>query len=177
MIAHPSPSVLLTSANAVLSVFWSLLAFVPLGVFCYVYMPHGLLYGFGFASLLIFIVPARVLAALQLSSRPRVFRRLGVHLVNRVAQDGSSIRRMAHGGQTRPLLWRNARARKALLSTSYFRERFHWSLLLFFLLSSVYAGIRRQAGWALLLTILNILYNLYPIWMQQYIRVRIGHWK
>jgi uncharacterized membrane protein YhaH (DUF805 family) len=31
------------------------------------------------------------------------------------------------------------------------------------------AEARGYPGWALLITIINVVYNLYPIWLQQYI--------
>jgi hypothetical protein len=38
---------------------------------------------------------------------------------------------------------------------------------------SGYAIGQREVGWAVVLILLNIGYNLYPIWLQQYLRVRL----
>ena len=47
-------------------------------------------------------------------------------------------------------------------------------MLVFFLLTTGYALARGHVGWAGLLTLLNVGYNLYPIWLQQYLRIRLG---
>ena len=45
-------------------------------------------------------------------------------------------------------------------------------LVLFGLLSG-YAVAHAHLGWAALLLLLNVGYNPYPIWLQQYLRVRL----
>jgi hypothetical protein len=60
----------------------------------------------------------------------------------------------------------------SLLRTTYHMERFHVVLLVFFGLTSLYAAAHGQVGWGVLLTLINVGYNLYPIWLQQYLRVR-----
>ena len=46
-------------------------------------------------------------------------------------------------------------------------------LFSFFSLVFIYALIKDYIGWALLLLLTNILYNVYPCLLQQYIRVRL----
>ena len=50
-------------------------------------------------------------------------------------------------------------------------------MLLFFLLASLYGITHGQPGWSLLITIINVVFNLYPIWLQQYIRVRLNRFR
>ena len=65
----------------------------------------------------------------------------------------------------------------SLMQRTYIQERFHWAVLLFFLLASLYGIAYGQLGWALLITVINVAFNLYPIWLQQYIRVRLNRFR
>jgi len=65
----------------------------------------------------------------------------------------------------------------SLMQSTYIQERFHWTVLLFFLLASLYGITHGQLRWALLITIINVVFNLYPIWLQQYIRVRLNRFR
>jgi hypothetical protein len=159
--------------DATANVLWSALAFVPV-IFCYRFMARAWLWAFVAASLIGFVMPASMLKRLQLSSTAKAYRRLGVHWANYFVQHGVLINRLLR--QSHPEYQRvNSRASLASLRQStYMQERFHWTVLLFFLQSSLYAIARGCPGWALLITGLNLVYNLYPIWLQQYIRVRLN---
>lgn len=161
--------------NAVPSVLWSVLALGPLALCCYRYVGPLWLYSFGAASLLAYAWPAAWLRRLQLSSRVAVYRQLGVPALNRFTQQGALVSTLLRRRypQYRVLAGRAGVAR--LLRTTYSQERFHWAGLLFFGLVSGYAGATGHLGWALGLALLNVGYNLYPIWLQQYLRLRLGH--
>lgn len=171
--AGPSPAVL-ARYNAVPTTVWSVLSLGPLSVFCYQHVARPWLYGFVAVSLLAWAMPARWLRRLQLSAGPALYRRLGVPVANRFTQHGAIVNKLLRRRypQYRHLPIRAEMAR--LVRTTYQQERFHWGMLLFFLLVAVYAAGHGQPGWAGLLTLLNIVYNLYPVWLQQYLRVRLG---
>lgn len=171
---NPAPSAaLLAFCNAVPNVFWSVAGFLPISIFCYQYVARPWLYGLLAASLLVYAVPVAWFRYWQLSSGPARYRRLGVPLVNELTQHGGLVngwlrRRYPH--------YRHVRGRaslRALVSTSYQQERFHLALLLFFGFISLYAAAWGYADWALLILATNVGYNLYPIWLQQYLRVRL----
>jgi hypothetical protein len=56
---------------------------------------------------------------------------------------------------------------------TYFFEKFHFSLFLFFTMITIYAGAQGHYYWVLILTISNLLYNIYPNLLQQYIRIKL----
>jgi Glycosyl-4,4'-diaponeurosporenoate acyltransferase len=172
-VGLPSPF-LLACCNAAPNVFWSTLAFVPLSIFCYQLMERFWLYAFGLLSLSAYIVPTSWFRHLELSSKPTVYRRLGVAWVNRFVQDGTLI----NGWLRRKYpQYRRIRSRTFAIHmarTSHYQERFHWAMFLFFLLCSLFAGVHKHMGWALILILTNVIYNLYPIWLQQYIRIRLS---
>jgi hypothetical protein len=171
----PQPSAAVVACyNAVPSVLWSVLAFGPLVVCCYRYVERPWLWGFVAVSLSAYAWPAAWLRRLQLATSVQVYRRLGVPGIGHFTQQGTLVNRLLRRRYPgyRTLVGRRAVAR--LLSTTYQQERFHWAGLVFFLLVSLYVGAAGQLGWALSLTLLNVGYNLYPIWLQQYLRVRLG---
>ena len=55
-----SPRVLSSLYNAAPNVFWSLLAFAPVSIFCYRFMERAWLSAFVVASLIVFMVPEMV---------------------------------------------------------------------------------------------------------------------
>lgn len=171
---HLSPRVLSSLYNAATNVLWSLLAFAPVSIFCYRFMESAWLWAFVVASVMALMVPVSMLRHLELSSTVTTYRKLGVHWVNHFVQHGTLINRLL---KRRYPEYRPKRSRTwtvDLVQSTYVQERFHWAALLFFLLISMYGIAHGFPGWALLITILNVVYNLYPIWLQQYIRVRLN---
>lgn len=170
----PSPSVV-ACYNAVPNVLWSALSLTPLGLFCYQYVAWPWLCGFGALSLLAYAWPTAWLRHLQLGATLAVYRKLRVPALNYLTQHGTLVNRLLrhrypqHQHQT-------PRANLAkLVRTTYQMERFHWVMLIYFLLATGYAVALKHLGWAGLLTLLNVGYNLYPIWLQQYLRIRLHH--
>jgi hypothetical protein len=160
--------------NAVPSVVWSVLAFGPVVLYCYRYVAPAGLWAFVGVSLLAYAWPGAWLRRLQLSRHAAVYRQLRVPLVGRFAQGGALVNGLLRRRYPayRALPGRQGVAR--LLRTTYQQERFHWAGLLFFTSLGLHAGWAGQWRWAAGLTLANIGYNLYPIWLQQYLRVRVG---
>lgn len=171
--AAPSAG-LLAFYNAVPSVVWSVLALGPLTVFCYQHMARPWLVGLVGLSLLAYAVPRAWFRYWQLSGAPVVYRRLGVSVVNGLAQDGALVNAVVRRRYPHYRRVHSRRSVVALVANSYHMERFHVAALLFFGFASGYAAVQSQWGWAAALTLLNIGYNLYPIWLQQYLRLRLA---
>ncbi|MBJ6107899.1 hypothetical protein JAO73_02670 [Hymenobacter sp. BT523] len=73
--------------------------------------------------------------------------------------------------------YRHVRSRAglaALVRGAYHQERLHLVLLLFYGFASGYAAVQGQAGWCGLFIFTNVGYNLYPMWLQQYLRLRVA---
>ncbi|RSK42632.1 glycosyl-4,4'-diaponeurosporenoate acyltransferase CrtO family protein [Hymenobacter perfusus] len=161
--------------NAVPSVLWSGLALGPLAVFCYLHMARPWLWGLLALSLLAYAVPRAWFRRWQLSRKPATYRHLGVPLINRVTQHGSLVNGLVRRHYPNYRHVRSGRrAVAALIGHSYHMEQFHVAALLFFLFAGGYAAAQGRWGWAALLTLLNVGYNLYPIWLQQYLRLRLN---
>lgn len=170
--AAPSRA-LVALANAIPNVFWSVLGIAPLGFFCYHYMARPWLYSLLLGHLLVYGLPTAWFSHWQLSRTPARYRQLGVPAVGRFTQHGEFVNRFIRRRYPR---YRRVRAHAvaAAVRASYQLERFHLGLFGFFLASSCYALWQGQWGWALLITVTNVGYNVYPMWLQQYIRVRLA---
>lgn len=171
--ALPSPA-LLAFTNAIPSAFWSVVHWVPLSLFCYRHVARPWLVGLVGVSLLAYALPKAWFRYWQLSSRPAAYQRAGVPLAGQLTQHGSVVNGLIRRHYPQ---YRRARSRRpvaGLLGNTYHMERFHVAALVFFLLSSLAALLQGRWGWALSLAALNISYNLYPIWLQQYLRLRLA---
>jgi hypothetical protein len=56
-------------------------------------------------------------------------------------------------------------------------EKFHFMMFLFFMFATVYAAIKHYWWWVLIIFITNVIYNVYPNFLQQYLRVRLIGYK
>ena len=172
---RPGPSAATVAFyNAVPNVLWSVLAFGPLVVCCYRYVERPWLWGFVAVSLSAYAWPTTWLRRLQVATSAAAYRRLGVPVVGRFAQQGALVNGLLRRRYPHYRVLAGPRDIRKLLSSTYQQERFHWAGLVGFLLVSLYAGAKGQWGWALGLSVANVGYNLYPIWLQQYLRVRLG---
>lgn len=167
-LAHTSRQRLL---NALPNVIWTALCVGPLYLFCARHVPGRDCTYMGGAASLPLVMPKALLRQLQLSRKLRVYRGLRVHWLILFTQDSGWMRRLA--GDPPPPLAREHAGVKRLVADTWMRERFHLALLLFFLLCAATALLQRRFGWAALLMLLNIVYNLYPVWLQQFLRMRI----
>jgi hypothetical protein len=163
-----------TYRNALLNLFWSLLGFAPVFVFCYQFVTKPWIYGFAAASFSVYAIPGRTLSCLQLSSRTRPYRSLRVHWLVRITQGRGTLTPSDH--YPVQAAWFHDRvALEKIVRVTIARERFHLAVFIFFLLATGYAALDRRLGWSLLLCLSNLIYNIYPIWLQQYVRLRVGH--
>jgi hypothetical protein len=160
--------------NMIPNLAWTILFMGPVVAFCYS-LPDIRI---SLITLGVCLVPAffpnSFFDAVQLSRRPAFYERLGVRFINQFAQHGLWINRYLRKKYPE---WKGvAPTRSAMIKRyreTYFYERFHFALFLFYTVMTVYALIYGQWSWALILTISNLLYNIYPNLLQQYIRAKM----
>ncbi|WCT11931.1 hypothetical protein [Mucilaginibacter jinjuensis] len=165
---------LLAVYNMALNVIWSALAFVPVFCFCYTLLAGNLLYTFMLIGIVPIFLPNAFFNKIQLGSTPVIYKKLGVISVNKLAQNGGFVNKLIRRKypQYKAVLYQRSSINK-LLAQTYINEKFHYSMLVFFALLMVYALIKAYRGWAAALFIINIAYNVYPILLQQYIRLKL----
>jgi hypothetical protein len=111
--------------------------------------------------------------------RPRAFERgpfypaLGLRLFRFIATDGdwvlSRLRRRDPGYR----VVRDRASRAEHVAGSITNERWHAALLLFGLVSQTFALASGAYGWGILMTVLNVAFNLVPVLHQRYKRARL----
>lgn len=144
--------------NQTLNIGWTILGFLPL---YYFWSLHGIgwpFYALLLISLTAFIFPEKLFSKLKISKDIRVYRRLGVKFIRRFAQDGD---------------FQPNKGIRGYLNKIRMFERYHFCCLIFFQASSVYACYFEEYLLAFLIFFCNILYNVFPILLQQYNRMRI----
>jgi hypothetical protein len=161
--------------NLLVNLFWSLLCFMPVCVFCYQWLPSKLLV----LSLILSFIPAflsrQTMAKLQISKTAAIYKKLGISLIQQISQNGVLVKllvRRKYPNYT--VVRREKRAIESLLNQTYINEKFHLVGLVFFSLLTGFALLKGLGWWALFFTGANLFYNIYPILLQQYIRVKLA---
>lgn len=161
--------------NMVPNVLWSVVGLVPVSVFCYTRLPTNLLFLFLGSSLLSLFLSPAAMGRLQIARTPATYKQLGVAVVQRLSQNGAIINRLIRKRHPAYQALRpDQRSIRGLLNQTYAFEKFHLMLFVFFTLAAVYALWKGLSGWAVVLSLTNLLYNVYPILLQQYIRVKLA---
>ena len=161
--------------NMIANLFWSALNLVPVSVFCYRYINLKLLFTFLIISLLSMLLPKSFFDSIQLGKTTSVYKKIGIGFVNQFAQNGELINKLIRKKYPRyKVVSENKRSVNKLLQQTYMFEKFHFILFSFFAFIIVYALIKRYWWWASIVFVNNLIYNIYPNFLQQYIRVRLA---
>jgi hypothetical protein len=156
--------------NAAINLLWTGLLLTPVYFYCARYVTLKWLLVFGLASVSPLCVSRAILQRFQLSPEVNGYRRLGVPLLVKLTQDAPWLGRLGAQGR-RVSLDRKVIAR--VIRETWMRERFHFGMLVFTGCCSGLAFWQMELRWCVTLIIVNTFYNLYPIWLQQYLRLRL----
>ncbi|GAA4429978.1 hypothetical protein GCM10023188_16060 [Pontibacter saemangeumensis] len=160
--------------NAIPNLLWSVLAFVPIYIFCYTLLDRKLLYAFLAFSIFTLFLPKAFFRHIQLGKTVAIYKQAGVPFISRFTQNGQIINRLLRKQYPRHRVVSGSRLSvNRRVQQTYAYEKFHFMLFSFFSLVFIYALIKDYIGWALLLLLTNMIYNVYPCLLQQYIRVRL----
>lgn len=159
--------------NAIPNFFWSVLHLSPVTVFCFTEMSPAWVYISLGASILPGLAPNSFFDRIQLGRSACIYKKIGIAVIRKYSQDGDLINRRIQRRFPGYKVIEKEGALKKYIQRTYIFERFHFILLLFFLFTAVYAAAQGRGWWALLICFSNLLYNLYPMWLQQYNRLRL----
>ena len=164
--------------NMIPNVVWSVLNLVPISIYCYNKVDHRSLYIFMILSVIPAIFPNSFYDRIQVGRTTRIYKRLGVGFVNKLAQNGTIINRLIKKKFPgyKMILYERSSIHK-LLQQTYLFEKFHFIMFLFFILVTFYAFLKGHFLWAIVISITNVLYNIYPNFLQQYIRLKLRLYK
>lgn len=156
--------------NQIINFTWSILCIGPVFWFWFQVGVNNLyFYVFIGISFVIGLLPQRVIDSFQFSTKTNFYKRLGVRFIKKFVQNGDLV---ASLNQNKPL-YKTENQYRNHLKTVVMYERYHIIGLIFFTLTIIYAFIIGQTTLSITILISNILYNLCPILLQQYNKLRI----
>ena len=159
--------------NQLLNFFWTLLCFLPLLWYWSVEGPDNWFYGSIIISLACSFLPGTVYQLLQFSNSPKTYEKYGVKIIRRFVQHGDLINRSFRRISAGYKVIKDIRQLKRYLNSIAMYERFHFMCFLFFLFTAFHSLFEHRLLFTLLITIGNFIYNICPIFLQQYNRLRI----
>jgi hypothetical protein len=160
--------------NMIPNLLWTALFLIPITIFCYTFIPPKTTYILVGLGLIPIFFPNSFFDRIQLSKNSHFYRKIGVKYLNTFAQSGNLINEFLKKRYPNfKVVSKTKSSIKRLYYQTYFFEKFHFSLFLFFTIVTIYAGIQDHFYWVLIFTISNLLYNIYPNLLQQYVRVKL----
>jgi len=155
--------------NSLINIFWTIIGFLPVVYFWYTqWNTVALITGLGI-SLLPAVLPIRFF---QMGLSRRNLEKMGIHLVGYMVQDGKFINKL---GRKKGLNNKFVHLTKmeSFNHRSVMYERYHLCCFFFFLISLFLALFAQRFMLSAFLLLANILYNLLPVLLQQYYRLRV----
>jgi len=160
--------------NMIPNLVWTALFLVPIARFCYTHMTPLITCILLGLSLLPIFLPNSFFDSIQLSRSSHFYKKMGVKYINIFAQNGSLVNKFLKRKYPNfKIVFKTKTSASKQYHQTYFFEKFHFSLFLFFTIVTIYAGVQGHFYWAFTLAISNLLYNIYPNLLQQYIRVKL----
>lgn len=165
---------LLNWYNMIPNVAWSVLNLVPISIYCYNKVDQKSLYISIAVSVIPGFFPNSFYNRIQLGRTTRIYKQLGVGIVNKLAQNGAIINHLLRKKfPGYKMIDRQRSSIDKLLQQTYMFEKFHFIMFVFFILITVHALAKDHFWWAIIISVTNVLYNIYPNLLQQYIRLKL----
>ena len=123
-------------------------------------------------SYLVSRLPRKFYDKFQISRDTKIYKSLGVDKFKRFSTNGDFINRIIRKSYPNHRNVTNLQTVNDKLNETYTIEKSHTVLLIFCLLTNVYALLTNSIGTAIILFIGNLLFNYYPNLLQQYNRLR-----
>ena len=160
--------------NMIPNLIWSILNLTPITIYCFTILDYKTFYIFLIPSLIPMFFRNSFIDKLQIGKTVRFYKRLGVHLINQVAQNGVIINRLIKRKfPEHKVVTNNKSSIAGLNNQTYIFEKFHLILFLFFSLTTIFAFAKGHLIWACVILLTNVAYNIYPNLLQQYIRLKL----
>ena len=165
---------LVTGYNMIANLFWSAINLAPIAAFCYKHIELKLLFLLLAIGLVPMFLPNVIFDRMQFARTTSFYKKIGVDFVNYFAQNGEFVNKLVKKKFPRHrIISVDKRSINKLLNQTYMFEKFHFMMFLIFTFVIFYALFRNYVWWALIIFINNVVYNIYPNFLQQYIRVRL----
>ncbi|HEY0273724.1 MAG TPA: hypothetical protein VGC22_11105 [Chitinophaga sp.] len=159
--------------NTVPNLFWSALNLAPAVYYYYHYVPLSWLWAIVPLCLAPYALKPAVMDRLAPIRDREWYHRLGVDVVQEYVQHGGMVNRIIRRRYPAYRIVYDKTTVSRQLAATYMFERFHLGMLLAFGVLLCHAAAMGRWQWALLLLLCNFVYNVYPILLQQYVRLRL----
>ena len=164
--------------NMVPNIIWTTINLSPIVVYCYTSIATDAVYFLlAISSIPVFLTRSTI-DRLQIGRTIFIYKKLGVPWINKVAQNGVIINSLVKirfpeykGVTIQPS------SISRLIAQTYMFEKFHLVLFLFYTAILVFSLVNQDFYWACVIFLTNILYNIYPNLLQQYIRLKLNNYK
>jgi hypothetical protein len=161
----------LTLINQTVNLFWTVLFFAPVLWFWIGHFHHRPFFIILAISFIPLFLSKKILLKLQLSRSRRFYERAGIRAFQNITQDGAYLKKIS-GNRPADRTTRHKLA--ALEGRIDMYERYHYLCFILFLLTGLYALYVHNYVSAILVLAANAAYNIIPIMIQQYNKVRSG---
>lgn len=160
--------------NMIPNLIWSIISLLPISVFCYTLVNLKLFYLFLAISIVPLFLPNSFFDKIQIGNSPSIYKKLGVPVFNKFSQNGDIINGFIRKKFPEYKVVNFQRSSiNRLIQQTYIFEKFHSMMFVFFCLSTGYAIIKNYMEWGIIILITNLIYNIYPNLLQQYIRLKL----
>ncbi len=161
--------------NITANLVWTTICVAPIFIFCYKLMPLKWLYIFLAISLTGVFLSKSFFRKLHIGKSGKTYQKIGIKFIKKFTQNGDIVNNLVKKKYPDfKVITRKQSTIRQFSSSSLMFEKFHFIGFIFFLLTTIYALHLRQYWWAVVITITNIIYNVYPVFLQQYLRIRIS---
>lgn len=159
--------------NQSINIFYTAIFFSPVICFWKDYYTTVFLKITLYLTILTFFLPSRVYTFLQVSQSSKFYRKIGIPKFQQLTQQGNLAQKLTkYFGGNSSLLSKEQKVDKLKRQISTF-ESFHCACLLFFVLTASYALFHQSLIFFFTIIVSNIFYNVIPILIQQYNRIRL----
>ena len=160
--------------NQIINLFWTTVCFAPIVRLWYLYFHPTILIVSLAVSFLPVLIPTKYFGILQISRNRKFYESLSIKALQSLTQDGKLVSTLADKQNQHYRIIKKRVVRKTYKSQIALYERYHIICLVFFSISFVYAIHQRVLLISFLILFSNIVYNIIPILIQQYNKLRLG---
>ena len=160
--------------NQGINLIYTIIFFTPVILFWAEYYALLPLIIIGSISVCFFFLPAGFFRLFQLSNSSSFYKRITIHRFQQITQQGKYAQLLIKSlsGERNNLF--NKKKPGGMINQIRAFEVYHWACFAFFLATFFYALTKEAFGYAIIVFICNIFYNVIPILIQQYNTVRLN---
>ncbi|MDB5147026.1 MAG: hypothetical protein JWQ57_1046 [Mucilaginibacter sp.] len=158
--------------NQVINLFWTILCFIPIYDY-WIGKDITWLYVFVLFSLIPAVLPNSIFRHFQLSSNSKFYEHLRVKHIQKFVQNGTFINRVIRKKNPDYKIIKDRVEAHKYLGTINMYERYHVFCFIFLGVTFGHALYSQRYGAAFLILLANVIYNICPILIQQYNKLRV----